>query len=347
MKYGVSIVFALCISINAIGQKAFIKGRVTDPGAAPLPYAVVMLDGTGYTDMADSAGYFNIDNIEPGDYTLIAQYIDYRNTEKTLHLVRGKTLDVSIVMEPEENAEPVTITGRRITDGIIRMNAVEGVGIYEGKKNEVIVLDDINANLATNNTRQIFAKVPGVNIIENDGGGVQIGVAVRGLNPNRISEFNSRQNGYDISADALGYPESYYTPPAEGLDRIEVVRGAASLQYGSQFGGLMNFVFKKGPADKPFEFTARQTIGSYGHWNSFTSIGGTHKRVSYYAFVHHKQADGWRDNSAFSINTGYASMQYKASKRLVLGTEFTAMRYNMQQAGGLTDAQFAINPRMA
>ena len=83
----------------------------------------------------------------------------------------------------------------------------------------------------------------------------QLGIGGRGLSPNRNSNFNTRQNGYDISADALGYPESYYTPPAESIERIEVVRGAASLQFGTQFGGMLNFRFKKGPQDKNLNYT--------------------------------------------------------------------------------------------
>ena len=64
------------------------------------------------------------------------------------------------------------------------------------------------------------------------------------IDPNRTSNFNTRQNGYDISADVLGYPESYYTPASEALSEIQIVRGAASLQYGTQFGGLVNFKMK-------------------------------------------------------------------------------------------------------
>ena len=48
--------------------------------------------------------------------------------------------------------------------------------------------------------------------------------------PNRSWEFNVRQNGYDISSEVFGYPETYYTPPMEALEKIEVIRGAASLQ---------------------------------------------------------------------------------------------------------------------
>ena len=116
----------------------------------------------------------------------------------------------------------------------------------------------------------------------------QLSIGARGLDPNRTSNFNTRQNGYDISADALGYPESYYTPPTQALERIEIVRGAASLQYGPQFGGLLNFVFKKGNEKKPFEFTTENTVGSFGLFSTFNSIGGSKNGWNYYGFFQHK-----------------------------------------------------------
>ena len=142
-----------------------------------------------------------------------------------------------------QELQRVEIKAKAMATG--RLRAVEGLAIYEGKKTELIQVDGLTANLATNNARQVFAKVAGLNIWESDGAGLQLGVGGRGLSPNRTSNFNTRQNGYDMSADALGYPESYYTPPVEALERIEVVRGAASLQYGTQFGGLLNFVIRQ------------------------------------------------------------------------------------------------------
>ena len=97
------------------------------------------------------------------------------------------------------------------------MYQVDGMKITAGKKSEVINVDELTVNKATNNTRQVYAKVAGLNIFENDGAGLQLSIGGRGLDPNRTSNFNVRQNGYDISADALGYPESYYTPPTEAL----------------------------------------------------------------------------------------------------------------------------------
>jgi Fe(3+) dicitrate transport protein len=230
-----------------------------------------------------------------------------------------------------------------------RMRGVENFGIYRGKKTEVISIGALTANLSTNNPRQVYARVTGLNIWESDGAGLQLGIGGRGLSPNRTANFNTRQNGYDISADALGYPESYYTPPVEALERIEIVRGAASLQYGTQFGGLLNFRFKRGPRDKKIEFNTRQTLGPWGFFGSFNSLGGTLKngKLNYYAYGQYKRGDGWRPNSGFEYRCGYGSVEYKATARLTLGFDLTEMRYLAQQAGGLSDKMFADDPRQS
>jgi Fe(3+) dicitrate transport protein len=95
--------------------------------------------------------------------------------------------------------------------------------LFSGKKNEVLKLANLNANLTNNNAREIFARIPGVTVWENEGSGLQINVGVRGLSPNRSWELNTRQNGVDISADVFGYPEAYYNPPLEAVETIQMV----------------------------------------------------------------------------------------------------------------------------
>ena len=234
-----------------------------------------------------------------------------------------------------------------IKTDVERLPEVQGTVVYAGKKNEVIKISTLNADLSTNNPRQVFGKVPGVTIWENDGSGIQMGISTRGLSPNRSWEFNVRQNGYDITSEVFGYPESYFSPPMEAVSTIEVVRGAASLQFGPQFGGLLNYVIKKGDANKPFVFETQQTLGSYGLFNSYNALGGTFKKFSYYGYFHHRHADGWRENSRYNINTGYASVNYAANKKLNIGLQVTRMDYQSQQAGGLTDSLMDINARQS
>ena len=81
--------------------------------------------------------------------------------------------------------------------------------------------------------RQVFAKLPGVFVYDMDGAGNQINIASRGLDPHRGWEFNIRKDGIITNSDMYGYPASHYSMPLESIDRIELVRGTGSLQYGA------------------------------------------------------------------------------------------------------------------
>lgn len=224
---------------------------------------------------------------------------------------------------------------------------VEGMKITAGKKSEVINVEKLTVNKSTNNARQIFGKVAGLNIFENDGAGLQLSIGGRGLDPNRTSNFNVRQNGYDISADVLGYPESYYTPPTEALRRIEIIKGASGLQYGTQFGGLLNFEIKQPGGDKPFSLESRQTAGSNGFLGSYNSVYGTSKKLSYIAYVQYKKGNGWRPNSKFQSLNAYVDLHYQLTEKQMLGIEYTHMNYLAQQPGGLDDKMFAEDPHQS
>ncbi len=227
-----------------------------------------------------------------------------------------------------------------------RLHEVEDNMLFSGKKNEVIRMANINANFTTNNAREVFSKVPGVSVWENEGSGIQINVGVRGLSPNRSWELNTRQNGYDISSDVFGYPEAYYNPPLEAVEAIQLVRGGASLQFGSQFGGMLNYVLKR-ETKKPFTFETQNTIGSYGLMSSYNAVGGTKNKFSYYVYNHFRTGKGWRENSQYEVRNSHAFVSYQLNSNTKISLEYTNMDYEMQQAGGLTDAQFADNPRQS
>ena len=103
----------------------------------------------------------------------------------------------------------VTVTGYKTVNGVGHfLESKDGI-IYAGKKNEVILVDSLDANKAINNTRQILGRIPGLNIVETESGGFTAnGIATRGLNPIQSIEMNTRQNGYNISADIFGYNEA-------------------------------------------------------------------------------------------------------------------------------------------
>ena len=264
--------------------------------------------------------------------------------EKKISIEKDMTLEVVFTPKIQVLSEVVLNAKKTKVFELKRLKDVEGTTINAGRKTEVVLVEQSMANLASNNSRQIYSQVSGLNIYENDDAGIQLHIGGRGLDPNRTSNFNTRQNGYDISPDVLGYPERYYTPPAEALKEIQIIRGASSLQYGTQFGGLINFVIKSPNPTKSLELISRNTIGSNNLFTNFTSLSGTKGKFSYYTFFNFKKGDGFRNNSEFNSKNMFLYLGYQLTDKTSISTEFTHLNYLAQQAGGLSDDMFSKDP---
>lgn len=309
----------------------------------PIQLANIHCQTSGQVAQSDENGKALLSMDSLGLWSFELSKIGFINERIQVNYTGGLQ-QVHIALKPSiAMIDKVSIIQKNNFD-IARLASVKGTAIYSAKKNEVILMEKMDINSSTNNSRQIYAKVPGLNIWESDGGGLQLGIGARGLSPKRTSNFNTKQNGYDISADALGYPESYYTPPSEAIERIELVRGAASLQYGTQFGGLLNFVLRKGHDEKKLDLRLRQSFGSFGLSNTFLSVGGTVKKTNYYAYYQRKKGNGWRPNSGFHSDLAYISIYHQWRPKIKIGLEYTFMDYDSQQAGGLTESQFEDDP---
>lgn len=220
--------------------------------------------------------------------------------------------------------------------------------IYSGKKTEVITLDSLAANTVQNVSRQILGRVPGATFSETEGSGFPSnGIGFRGLDPTQSAEVNTRQNGINIAADLYGYPETYYTPPMEAIERIEVVRGASSLQFGPQFGGVVNYITRQGALNTRPTFATQNSTGSFGLFSSFNSLGGGTDRTTYYGYVQYRAQDGWRPNSDVRQVSAYGTVGFRASDRVKLTGEYSLLRNRIQMPGGLSDAQYAASDQQS
>ncbi|HEX3023895.1 MAG TPA: TonB-dependent receptor, partial [Chitinophagaceae bacterium] len=238
----------------------------------------------------------------------------------------------------------VNIKGYKAMNGIGRIDNYSGEIIFSGKKNELLIIDSLNANKALNNTRQIIGRIPGVNIIETESGGFTAnGISFRGLNPYQTISMNTRQNGYNISADIVGYNEAYYLPATEAVSGIQFLRGASGLQFGAQPGGLVNYILKEASI-KPVEIKIAQTVGSYGLYNLYTQASGTINKWQYFGFVQYRTLNGWRENSDQKQISGFGKIKYNASSKLSLSLEYTLLRNKIHMPGGLTDSMFYEKP---
>lgn len=340
------LTYLLVLAANNFAQSQLHGIVVNSLSKEGIPFAQISLKAAdSYLTISDESGQFFFDDLKAGSYHIQIRSLGCKDYEDSLNLHAGMNnyqlgLEDTLELEKVEVFSDNSFSSRS-------MRTIEGIMLTHGKKTHLIELDKTMGNKSIENARELYASVPGLNIWESDGGGLQLGIGARGLSPNRTAHFNTRQNGYDISADALGYPESYYTPPSEAIESIQMIRGAASLQFGPQFGGMLNFNLIS-PSDKKIAYHGEHTYGGYDLIGTFNSVSGTlGKRFSYLGYYKYKQGNGWRDNAKFSQHNAFGFLKYQFTENIFLSAEYTYMTYLAQQAGGLTDALFDQNPRQS
>ena len=232
-------------------------------------------------------------------------------------------------------------------ENISRLPQVQGTYLWSGKKSEVINLENVDANVAEKTPRQIFAKVPGVFVYDMDGTGNQTNISTRGLDPHRGWEFNIRTDGIITNSDIYGYPASHFSLPFEAVGRIELVRGTGALQYGAQFGGMLNYKLKQPDTTKAIGLESVNSIGSFGLLSTYNAVGGKVGKVQYYAYYSNRVSDGYRGNSKSDYDGQGVVLQYAPSAKFSVKAELLRSNYLYQIPGPLTDAMFAENPRQA
>ena len=342
------LILTYLLALTGFGfSQSSLYGSVKDLNTKEgIPFAKISLyNENSHVTISDEFGRYYFTNLQEGNYKIKVRSLGCREFEDSLSIRAGENSYVAKIQDTLKLEKVEVLADNSFSSRSMR--TVEGMMLTHGKKTQLIEVEKIVGNKSTNNARELYASVPGLNIWESDGGGLQLGIGARGLSPNRTAHFNTRQNGYDISADALGYPESYYTPPAEAIESIQMIRGAASLQFGPQFGGMLNFNLIQ-PSDKKFSYQGEHTYGGYDYLGTFNSVSGTlGKKFSYLGYYKYKQGNGWRNNSKFNQHNAFGFLKYQITENLFISTEYTYMTYLAQQAGGLTDALFEQDPRQS
>lgn len=240
----------------------------------------------------------------------------------------------------------VTVKAKAIPD-LDRLSDLSNVQLYAGKKNEVINVQSLNANIAEKTGRQIFAKVPGVFVYDMDGSGNQMNISTRGLDPHRGWEFNIRRNGSITNSDLYGYPASHYSIPMEAIDRIELVRGTGSLQYGAQFGGMLNYVSKMPDSARAISVESITSFGSYGLLSTYLSVGGSSGKFKYQGYYNKRISEGYRKNGESEYDAQSLLLIYSPKENVTITAELSRSNYLYHIPGALTDEMFESDPRQS
>lgn len=212
----------------------------------------------------------------------------------------------------------------------------QGTRVNAGKKTTILDFDSL-PRINGNNYRQALAQAPGLILSEETSPLVSIGY--RGLEPHRAQFTQVLKDGIPIHADQFGYPEAYYTPPLDTVDRIEFSRGGSAMMYGPQPGGALNYVTHRPRTDRPFSASSLNTFGSDDYYSSFSYIDGTVGRFGYYGYYNHRESEGIRSaNGDYSLDAwlGRVVLDANAASRWILTLETYEEEHG--EPGGLTFA---------
>ncbi len=203
-----------------------LEGKVLDESGTGLIGANVYLPQLERGTVSDTGGGFRLDKLPAGTYLLQISYVGYAT--QTLYISPGSA------------PLTITLTPRLITGDEVVISG----GRHSTQHNNAIKIEMVRAGqlekVGSANLVEALAIIPGVDLVSR-GGAVSTPV-IRGLSTSNILVLNNgfRMENYQFSAD---HP---YQVDEGGLEQVEVIKGPASLLYGSDaIGGVINLVEEK------------------------------------------------------------------------------------------------------
>jgi Fe(3+) dicitrate transport protein len=335
------IIICYLTTYSSFSQKNLSSFTIIDEKSQPIPYASVQIKKVFRGAMADEKGHVKIDLRQLREATLIFAATGFANQEFLWKESLPKDSIYTIrLSESSTDLKEIVVLSSPGVRGADLLPEIEGVRLHVAKKAEQIMVSKVDANLANQSFRQVFSRTPGLHIVESDPSGLNSSIAIRGLSTNRSWDLNNRQNGYDMTPDPMGYNEAYYTPALEWVEKIQIIRGAAALQYGPQVGGLLNYQLENPEFNRPLGVQIRQTLGSWNLASSLIKLKSGNDHLAFIVSHQFRKGDGFRPNSSFDSHQSYAKINWKMAPRSILSFELTYAKALAKQAGGLTEQQF-------
>ncbi len=220
---------------------------------------------------------------------------------------------------------------------------VTGTKVEVSRKNIPLTVSVINSEEIEQSDESallpvISERVPGVFITERGitGFGVANGAAgqinVRGLGGSPTTQVLVLIDGHPQFMGIMGHhlPDAYV---ASDVEKVEIVRGPASILYGSNaMGGVINVITKK-QSEEGIKFNSRILYGSYNTQKYMGKVGFKNKGLSIFCSVNHDRTDGHRDSSDFKITNGYIKTGYDINDVYKVSLDLSLAKFNASDPG--------------
>ncbi|MGE4542312.1 MAG: TonB-dependent receptor [Bacteroidales bacterium] len=240
---------SMCLLLTTAQSQQFftLNGSITDQKNEALPGAYILLSPLNSGASADGRGHYVIEDIPKGEYLVSVSFIGYKTLNDTLRIFENLKYDVKLSMSPLSLHEVVIIDDYTET-----RNREESLSL------EIANEDYLKRHLG-GSLMNSLERLPGISTIGIGSG--QSKPVIRGLSFNRVVvvENNIKHEAQQWGSDHGLEVDQY------AVERAEVIKGPASLRYGSDaIGGVIDIQNKKIPDNQ----TIGATIDLTGKSNS-------------------------------------------------------------------------------
>jgi Fe(3+) dicitrate transport protein len=174
-----------------------------------------------------------------------------------------------------------------------------------------------SANIINNSTlriskaisgNEVFKKIPGLNVVDEEGVGLRANIGIRGLDPDRSRTVLMMEDGIPIALAPYGEPEMYYTPAIDRMSKIEILKGSGSILFGPQtIGGVINYITADPPIDAKSTMNLR--FGGSGFFSGQLAYGTTVGNIGLQTTILHKKVNEL-GNLNYNINDLTAKIKF-------------------------------------
>lgn len=148
---------------------------------------------------------------------------------------------------------------------------------------------------------EALRKMPGIYVRDEEGFGLRPNIGIRGMNPTRSTKTLLLEDGLPLSYAPYGDNSSYYHPPIERFEQIELLKGSEQIRFGPQtISGTINYITSLPPLE-PGGFVSF-TGGNRDYLSGHIRYGGTWGKFGGLVDYIHKEGDGARDNTQSGLN---------------------------------------------
>ncbi len=300
-------IFTLLIFVFVL-QGSFsqsISGIISIEGtSASLPGINILINEGKYHAVTDVNGRYEFLNLPKGTYVLTSSSIGFNSSVDSIDYDGKSNVIVNMRLTEEIIDLPIVeVNAHSSTGGKMGSLSLPGSSHYISRRE----LQEINST----NPNDIFSRIPGVQVQEEDGFGLRPNIGLRGTGSERTSRITVMEDGILSAPAPYAAPSAYYFPTIARMQGVEVRKGSSQIIHGPYTtGGVINLISTPIPQD--FAGRVRLGGGSFGSRNLHAHIGNTHGQISYGLETFQYSSNGFKSIDFSDHETGFDKKDYLA-----------------------------------